>query len=181
MSKFLRRWSTAFTESHQRTHNTLPVPKKFSVPELEEHSDNLSPLEHNVSSQNGEAPKIPRVQDGRGLHSLGNQQPSKENAGWVAPVCELHRPADYIQHKNMPDKRWHLNKHLMNEAEIVTLAYPDFLPPPNFHSQVNLMKFTYPITPLPKGFPLCLDYQDQIPHLGPQGPVQSDTCLPLQS
>lgn len=79
----------------------------------------------------------------------------------------------------MPDKRWHLNKHLMNEAEIVTLAYPDFLPPPNFHSQVNLMKFTYPITPLPKGFPLCLDYQDQIPHLGPQGPIQSDTCLPL--
>lgn len=69
----------------------------------------------------------------------------------------------------------------MNESEIVTLAYPDFLPPSNFHSQVILMKFTYHITPLPKGFPRCLDYQDQIPHLGPQGPVQSDTCLPLQS
>ena len=69
----------------------------------------------------------------------------------------------------------------MNESEIVTLAYADFLPPSDFHSQVILMKFNYHITPLPKGFPLCLDDQDQIPHLGPQGPVQSDTCLPLQS
>ena len=84
MSKFLRRWSTAFTDSHQRTHNTLPVPQKFSVPELKEHSDNLSPLEHNVSSQNGEAPKIPRVQDGRGLHSWLGKPAALQGECWLS-------------------------------------------------------------------------------------------------
>lgn len=69
----------------------------------------------------------------------------------------------------------------MTELEIVTLSHPDFLPPSNLSSWIILIKFTYHMTSLLKGFPLCFDYLVQIPLLGLQGPVQSDTCPSLQS
>lgn len=158
-----------------------PSLKRFSVPELKEHGDNLSPSEHNISrwggSQNAKSARWQRTAP------LGNQQPSR------GVLAECHQRAWAPQASGTAaSTRTHLTRGDtltstwgMSESEIVTLACPDFLPPSNFHSQVILMKFTYHITPLPKAFPLCLDYQGQIPHLGPQGPVQSDTCLPLQS
>lgn len=53
MSIFLRRWSTAFIASHKRIHDHPPGPKMFSITNLKEHGDNLSPQEQNVGRWGG--------------------------------------------------------------------------------------------------------------------------------
>ena len=92
---------------------TCPSLKRFSVPELKEHSDNLSPLEHNISrwggSQNAKSATWQRTA------LLGKPAAFQGSAGRVSPEGVSSTGQRNCSQQNTPDKRRHLNKHLRNE------------------------------------------------------------------